>query len=124
MKQFQRYDEAIECFDKVISLKPYDVDSYTHKVKSLVSLKRHPEAIECLQRALEMNPKHPLLHNHLAIIFELVGKLREAINHFKYVKLLKDFKKLLHKNEIDWIKRSIRGIPDLEILVEQLKNNA
>ena len=52
-----KYDEALECFDKVLSLEPKNTRAWNQKGVALRSLGRYDEAIECFNKALEIVPK-------------------------------------------------------------------
>jgi len=52
-----KYDEALECFDKVLSLDPKNTHAWNQKGVALRSLGRYDEAIECFNRSLEIVPK-------------------------------------------------------------------
>ncbi len=52
-----KYDEALECFDKVLSLDPKNTRAWNQKGVALRSLGRYDEAIECFNRSLEIVPK-------------------------------------------------------------------
>ena len=52
-----KYDEALECFDKVLSLDPKNTHAWNQKGVALRSLGRYDEAIECFNKALEIVPK-------------------------------------------------------------------
>ena len=52
-----KYDEALECFDRVISLDPKNTHAWNQKGVALRSLGRYDEAIECFNKALEIVPK-------------------------------------------------------------------
>jgi len=52
-----KYDEALECFDKVLSLDPKNTHAWNQKGVALRSLGRYDEAIRCFNKALEIVPK-------------------------------------------------------------------
>lgn len=52
-----KYDEALECFDKALSLDPKNTHAWNQKGVALRSLGRYDEAIECFNKALEIVPK-------------------------------------------------------------------
>ena len=52
-----KYDEALECFDKVLSLNQKNTHAWNQKGVALRSLGRYDEAIECFNKALEIVPK-------------------------------------------------------------------
>ena len=52
-----KYDEALECFNKILSLDPKNTHAWNQKGVALRSLGRYDEAIECFNKALEIVPK-------------------------------------------------------------------
>jgi tetratricopeptide (TPR) repeat protein len=47
-----KYEEAIECFDKIISINPASMVAFGYKGLALQRLKKHQEAIQCYEKAL------------------------------------------------------------------------
>lgn len=47
-----RYEESIECFDKIISINPASMIAFGYKGLALQKLRRHQEAIQCYEKAL------------------------------------------------------------------------
>ncbi|CAD8214738.1 unnamed protein product [Paramecium octaurelia] len=58
LRQLNKYEEAIECYDKAISINPkYDLAWY-NKGLALFYLNKKEEAIECYDKAISINPKY------------------------------------------------------------------
>ena len=51
----KRYEEAIECYDKVIRLNPEDYHAWHNKGESLKELGRDDKAEECFAKAKELD---------------------------------------------------------------------
>jgi len=49
-----RYEEAIECYEKALKTKPEYKEAWYEKGNALHSLNRYEEAIECFEKALEI----------------------------------------------------------------------
>lgn len=47
-----KYEESIECFDKIILQNPDSMAAFGYKGLALQKLKRHQEAIQCYEKAL------------------------------------------------------------------------
>jgi tetratricopeptide (TPR) repeat protein len=47
-----KYEESIECFDKIIEINPASKTAFGYKGLSLQKLKRNQEAIHCYEKAL------------------------------------------------------------------------
>lgn len=57
LTQLGRYEDAIECFDKVIKIDPFHKSVWAKKAEVLIKLKRNDEALLCYNRAIELDPK-------------------------------------------------------------------
>lgn len=62
-----RFDEGIECFNKIIKLKPDDIEAITYKGSALSDSKRYEEAIKCFDISLTINPNQAFIHNSKGI---------------------------------------------------------
>ena len=51
-----KYEDALECFEKIITTNPNDPDIWNKKGVALRSLGRYDEAIESFNKALEITP--------------------------------------------------------------------
>lgn len=47
-----KYEEAIACYDKIISINPSSMIAFGYKGLALQKLRRHQEAIQCYEKAL------------------------------------------------------------------------
>lgn len=47
-----KYEESIECFDKIISINPDSMIAFGYKGLALQKLRRHQEAIQCYEKVL------------------------------------------------------------------------
>jgi len=52
-----KYEEALDCFEKILVANPNNPDIWNKKGVSLRSLGRYDEAIESFNKALEINPR-------------------------------------------------------------------
>lgn len=52
-----KYEDALECFEKVLATNPNDPDIWNKKGVALRSLGRYDEAIESFNKALEITPR-------------------------------------------------------------------
>lgn len=53
----RKYDEAIECFDKALSIEPKNDDLLFKKSLLLYEICRYSEVLEAFDKILEMDPK-------------------------------------------------------------------
>jgi tetratricopeptide (TPR) repeat protein len=82
------YEEAIECYDKALSVNPYYVVALHNKGKVFSYLEKYEEAIECYDKALEIDPNYvdPLYNKGLALANQ--GEYEEAIECYdKYLEV-------------------------------------
>jgi tetratricopeptide (TPR) repeat protein len=77
--------EAIECFDKVISLNPKDADAYLNKGAALYSLGEDKEAIACYDIGISLDPNNASAYLNKGLALYGLGKKREAIECFDKV---------------------------------------
>lgn len=69
-----KYEEAIECFDKIIELNPAFIKAYNNKGISLSWLSRDEEAIECFDKAIGLNPEDHEAYNNKQLILSKLNK--------------------------------------------------
>jgi tetratricopeptide (TPR) repeat protein len=50
-ENLQRFEEALECYDKALGIDPYYVDAWNNKGYALQSLKREEESNKCYENA-------------------------------------------------------------------------
>jgi len=62
-------EQAIEYYDRVLSLQPENTNTMVDKATMLRSLGRAPEAIQLLERALTINPGHEQALFNMGVIF-------------------------------------------------------
>ena len=89
MFKLGRHDEALECVDKVIGLRPYDLRVYSNKCSVLFALERYGEALECVDKVIGGKPGNYAAHDYKARILEKLGKPGEARKHADKAKELK-----------------------------------
>jgi tetratricopeptide (TPR) repeat protein len=75
------HDEAINAFDKAISLASQREIYHYHLGLSYASQKRYDKAIQALQKVVALNPDYMLAHCALAGYYRRVGKEAEAREH-------------------------------------------
>ena len=52
-----KYEDALDCFEKILAINPDDPDVWNKKGAALRSLGRYDEAIESFNKALEITPR-------------------------------------------------------------------
>jgi tetratricopeptide (TPR) repeat protein len=57
--RWQRYDEALKCYDKAIEMNPNFVKAWENKGVAFYRLRKYEEAIKCYDKIIVMNPNYP-----------------------------------------------------------------
>mgnify|MGYP000874986015 CR=1 FL=1 len=74
-----KYEQAVDCFNKSISIDPGDAEVYYCKGNALRDLKRYDEAIKSYDKALEIAPEFTMALMEKGKILYLQGKYKNAI---------------------------------------------
>jgi tetratricopeptide (TPR) repeat protein len=57
LQDLQRYDEALQYYDKVLEIDPKDIDALYDKASVLEDLQRYDEALQYYDKVLDIDPK-------------------------------------------------------------------
>jgi tetratricopeptide (TPR) repeat protein len=57
LQDLQRYDEALQYYDKVLEIDPKDIDALYDKASVLEDLERYDEALQYYDKVLDIDPK-------------------------------------------------------------------
>ncbi|MFW9824752.1 MAG: tetratricopeptide repeat protein [Candidatus Thorarchaeota archaeon] len=82
LKNLRLYDEALQCYDKVINLNPELTAPYTNKGNVYMELDRLEESIEMHQKAIDINPIDELGWNNLGVVHNLMNNFDDALKGF------------------------------------------
>ncbi len=55
--EYGKYEDALDCFDKILASNPNNPDIWNKKGVTLRSMGRYDEAIECFNKSLEISHK-------------------------------------------------------------------
>lgn len=77
------YQEAIRCFQHVVSLDPQDTSGWLTVGYLQQILKNHHAALAALKRAFELDPKSEMVNFYLAESLRKTGKDQEAIRYYE-----------------------------------------
>lgn len=84
-----KFQEAIDCFDRVIEMEPGHYEAWNDKGICLKELGRYEEALQCFDRVLELNPKVTTTLYYKGETLEKLGKqtgdfslFEQAIHYF------------------------------------------
>jgi len=75
-----RYQEAIECYSKVLSIDPQNVVAWSNKGCSYNLLGQYQKALECYDKALVLDPQNAGAWNNKGDSLGFLGRYREAID--------------------------------------------
>jgi tetratricopeptide (TPR) repeat protein len=78
-----RYDDALKTFDKAVQLKPDDAGLWKDLGNVLVALERPADAVLSYQQALKLDPRDWDAANRCGALLHRLGRLEEALAHFK-----------------------------------------
>jgi len=76
-------NEAIACFNEIISRNDATADMYYNLAAVLEMQKKYDEAIKYYAKSLEMNPEDPAANKRMGIALLAAGKINEAIGYAK-----------------------------------------
>ncbi|CAD8116753.1 unnamed protein product [Paramecium primaurelia] len=75
-----KYQDAIECYDKATSINPkYDI-AWNNKGDALNNLNKYQDAIECLDKAISINPKFDIAWSNKGYALHNLQKYTDAIS--------------------------------------------
>lgn len=114
-----KHDEAIECYDKALSLRPEDSDIYFNKGVDLRKMKRYNEALKCFQTCLKLRSGDFECCLYLAECFAFLGKRKEALQNFKRARFFLKETKQQFPNKENSLKRNIIKLETQGIILKK-----
>ncbi len=130
----QRYEEAIEDYDKAIELQPKLANAWFNRGNAKGSLQRHEEAIADFDTAIELQPDYAKAYHNRGVAKHSLGRYEEAIrDYYKAIelqceKVKKDFKTItcykfipISKNSIDMLVKNMVYFSDVPFLNDPLE---
>jgi tetratricopeptide (TPR) repeat protein len=82
MCELNKYDEAIECYDKAIELNPNNADAYNNKGTVLSELRNYHQAIECYDKAIALSKNDDIIYYNKGNALCELNKYDEAIEYY------------------------------------------
>ena len=83
LRQQHKYEEAIEAYDKALSLKPDYYEAYNNKGVSLKDLGKISEAIKNYKKAIALFPKNADTYTNIGVAYQEQGDFNSALEAFK-----------------------------------------
>ena len=84
LKDQVKLDEAIEAYNKAISLKPDYAQAHSNMGVTLQEQGRVEEAIEACNKAISLEPDYADGHKNLSFVLLNIGKLQEGLNEYEW----------------------------------------
>ena len=117
-KGLGKLDEAIEAYNKAISIKPDYSNAFTNMGVVLKDQGKLDEAIEAYKKAIVVNPDSAPTHNNMGVVFKEQGKLEEAIEAFNKALSIKPDYPEAYNNSTELLKMYSPKIESSSSLIE------
>ncbi len=117
LQNLGRHKEALDCYDRLIALKPEDPLPWLLRGSALTKLARHQDALSSCEKAIELNPRESRAWNDRGAIFLSSGRTDDALACFEKVTELEP------ENAFGWISRGM-ALSDLGCFQESLASFA
>jgi tetratricopeptide (TPR) repeat protein len=82
LERLNRYEQAIQCFDKAIEIDATDMKIWNSKGSLLGSLGRYEQAIQCFDKAIEIDPHNLAVLRNKGTALHYLGRYEQAIQCF------------------------------------------
>jgi tetratricopeptide (TPR) repeat protein len=82
LERKEKYEEAIECYDRAIELDPESSDAWGAKGVALDHADQIEEALKCYNRSTEIRPKYAIAWSNKGFLLSNLEKYDEAIRCF------------------------------------------
>ena len=82
LAELGRLDEALECFERAVALRPQTRDAQLNLMQLLLRMGRVDKAIRTAERGLLHIADGAELHVNLGSVFAARGELEKALHHF------------------------------------------
>ena len=79
-----KLDEAIESYDRALSLKPDYFEAYNNKANALKDQGELEEAITTYKKAISLKPDYADAHVNLSFVLLSYGKLKEGLDEYEW----------------------------------------
>ena len=104
-KEMGNYEDAIECFESVITENPDDVLTYNHLGSIYLLQKNYEKSVNSFKHGLQVDQNHPILNYNLARCYAESKNYRESIKYFEkalrtrpgWIEAVRDFSDVLVK---------------------------
>jgi len=102
LKNHEKYDEAIECYQSAINLTQGNqaecAKGFLNIAKTYAKNNKDAEAVDFYNRSLEINPENPETLTRLGNSHKALGKFEEAIMHYQRAQSIRpDYVEAIHE---------------------------
>lgn len=80
--ELQRYDDALEAYERAIKLKPEYAEAWEGQGNALLELKRHEDALDAYDKAIQIQPSYWQAWNGRGKALDRLQRYGEAVNAF------------------------------------------
>ena len=80
----KKYEEAIECFEKAVELKPEFTEAYYNIGISYIELGKHKDSAKVLKRVIQLDPDNANAYYGLGYAYYSLKKYDDALTAFKH----------------------------------------
>ena len=84
LSELGKYQQAIVCFDKFLSVSPKTVEAWACKGEALAKMGKNSDALACFDHALGLEPKRARLWETKGSLLAKIGKADEAFDCFDH----------------------------------------
>ena len=79
------YDEAIEIYDRVLSMNPENTYAWNNRGVALFSVGRSEESMECYDRSIEIDPENLDALRNRGYVLRFMGRMEESLESYERV---------------------------------------
>jgi len=122
----RRFPEALEAFDRAITLQPDLFQAHLHRGMVMKELQRPEDALVSFSRAAELRDE-PWAHNYRGLVLDELGRYEEALESFRRAVAGDDENPLAHSNcghALVRLQRHAEAIPHFEKAVAMKPDEA
>lgn len=98
LKLLERFDEALQSYDRALQLKADHVEAHGNRAHLLLALGRFNEALQSYDRALLLKPDYLEAHSNRGNALLALGRFHEALESYQRALLLKPDHAQAHNN--------------------------
>lgn len=79
LTELRRYDEALQAYDRALSLQPKNAYAWARKGRTLRLAEQYAQALECYEQSIGLYPGYASSWRGKGIVLEKIGRIEEAL---------------------------------------------